>query len=746
MAVLKDALMSGNVSHGWIKTPYGVKLAEDPESVFKTLAEVEEFVIANDKNKSKKAEEWLKLINEQNASSPSAMDRDGLADTDYFYTRPNYTDTRVGGNDAINPYWQFCRDDDIVPELLSIKTVGQKEGPGMSEGGMGRVYSETYDNHQQILWLSMGVPEFTNLTAFYMDAGDKNAANAMNRGSFRGLVGGIIRIAFRATVWAITFPVTAPFYLNRWLSRSQTDRITKYYYFKPAMVVYYEMVNTMITYLAVSMGLYPQYIKKRKDSTKNLKEAYDLNDPKPAPEVPPATTTSGADGMPSVTAATVESNIEGAPPPTTPDMSDTFEHIGEPAVDELYHSDPSNTSIPDILRNGPDIFVIMNRRARIFDKARTEVTTRMLSERLLTDNQSVPDEKDYFMTPNKEFKRKSDTAKDSEWVEAEDPINANTEHTWVKWWSSLKANCLGAGDFVGFRIERSVSCSEGVSNQTGPTGLAQKLNAIAQENKDKFESGGNTTMGRFLTTVAMDGDVNGALQNVLKQVTANIASAVGLGDIGAIMTAGSGFLDIPDVWKDSSFQRSYSFTVQLRARYGDPVSIFQSVYIPLAMLLTASLPRSIGNNMYTSPFLVKAYCKGMFAVPCGIMDIRIQRGKDEFGWSNDMLPTAVDISVDIKDLTPTFFLSMQDIGFFDTFSRNDNMLEYLDTLSAIGITERMYYWPKVMRKLATAIATTKRTIFSSTYHSMRTGRSNLARAIASVSPFAYHEQSDMRPN
>lgn len=712
MVVLKDALSSSPSNHNdsWIKTPYGVRLVEDPKKVFNTLFQIEEYTVAEDRGDSKSVEEWLKILNE-NSMGTSETNRDHLADGDLFYTKPNYTDTRVGGNDAINPYWQFNRDDDIVPPHLAINTVGQSEGPGISEGGMGRIYSETYDSHQQILWMSMGVPEFTNLISFYMDAGNKNASVTMQKGSFRGLVGSIIRMTLKATVWAITFPVTAPFYLNRWLSRSQTDRITKYYYFKPAMVLYYEMVNTMITYLAVSMGLYPQYIMKRKDSSKELGSVYDLNDAAP---------------------------------------SDDFTTISDPATDAVYKGDPANTNIPDVLLNGPDIFVIINRRARLFDAARVNMTTRMLSERLLVDDQSGPDSAGYFMTPNKEYKKEpppegtdNTTSKEAVWTEANDPEDATKEKTWIKWWSSLKSNCLGAGDFVGFKIERSVSCSEGVSNQTGPTGLAQKLNAISQQNKDKFESSGNTTMGKLLNTVAFEGDVNGGLRDLLTQAVAGVASAVGLGDIGAIMTAGSGFLDIPDVWKDSSFQKPNSFTVQLRARYGDPVSIFQSIYIPLAMLITTCMPRSIGTNMYTSPFLIKAYCKGMFSVPCGVADIRIQRGKDEFGWSNSMLPTAVDVSVDIKDLTPTFFLSMQDIGFFDTFSRNDNMLEYLDTLSAIGITERMYYWPKVMRKLATAIATTKRTIFSSNYHNVRIGRSNLARALAAVTPFAYHEKTDI---
>jgi hypothetical protein len=288
-----------------------------------------------------------------------------------------------------------------------------------------------------------------------------------------------------------------------------------------------------------------------------------------------------------------------------------------------------------------------------------------------------------------------------------------------------------------------VNCSESISNQSGPTGVAQKMNSYAQQQREQYENYGNSWVAKTLGNLAKSpGD---ALKQIGTELAASLGAGFGLGDIGAVLTQGNGFLDLPDVWKGSSFSKSYSFNIQLRARYGDPVSIFQSIYIPLIMLLAAAMPRSVGNSMYTSPFLVKAYCKGMISVPCGLIEsMSITRGKDEFGWSHDHLPTAIDVNIQIKDLTPTFFLSMQDIGLFDTFTRNDNMMEYLDTLSALGITERLYFWPKAMRKLTAALLIKRNTIFNSNYWGMRLGRNNVVRLIAACTPFANHEKSDMQ--
>ena len=124
----------------------------------------------------------------------------------------------------------------------------------------------------------------------------------------------------------------------------------------------------------------------------------------------------------------------------------------------------------------------------------------------------------------------------------------------------------------------------------------------------------------------------------------------------------------------------------------------------------------------------------------------ISRGKDEFGWSNVNLPTAIDVSFTIKDLSPAVFLSMQDIGFFDTFTRNSNLMEYLDTLSALGISERLYTLAKSMRKLSAAVLIKKNTIFSPTYWGARIGRSPAARSLTAVLPYANHEQEDIPIN
>ena len=181
--------------------------------------------------------------------------------------------------------------------------------------------------------------------------------------------------------------------------------------------------------------------------------------------------------------------------------------------------------------------------------------------------------------------------------------------------------------------------------------------------------------------------------------------------------------------------RSYNFSFKLRSRYGDPVSVFQSIYIPLFMLIALAAPRAIGDSSYTSPFLIRAYCKGMFNIPLGIItNLSITRGSSEFGWSSQFYPLEVTVSVTIEDLSPQLFVSMSD-GIIDTFTRNTSMQAYLDTLSSLGLRDMCYTWPKMVRKMNTALAVAKSTVFNSTYQGTALGKSRIGKLIAAFVPY-----------
>ena len=695
-AILRDTspMDSSYKTASVVSNPYGLRLTENKAEEFKTFYDALQYIFGTTDNVpgSRDLNEWFSIMKETNLAFGGMKNMNSRRDTVDGYggglpsiQAPNYTDARIGGNDAINPYWQFNRDDDIVPERLKLSANDAKDD---EDYGMGRVYAEKYDSHQQILWMQMGVPEYNSAAIFIKEAGDETAARVMRNGCLRGMVGKFISSAFSAAVWCITLPISLPLTVYHWMQRVATERITGYYYFRAAMPLYYEMVNSMLSYLAVGMGLYPFVMSERMDANKK----------------------GGNEGWSSGVAGESLTGRGLFSPSRDIDMSNGGT-IGP------------ESGIPEILKNGPDIFLIMNRRARLFNAASSKVTARQLLGATTPGVQKGSTA--YFNAPPKAWKA-DEQGKVSE-------VTGDNERDPV-FWESLKGNMFGMNDFVGFKIEKGFSPSESVSNSTGELALAGKLNSFASEKRDELENASDSKVLSLLNKIP-----NGP-KEVLKTIGTNVAaktiSAVGGGDIAAVLNAGQGFITLPEVWKSSSFSKSFSFTIQLRARYGDPTSVYQCIYIPLCMLLAAGLPRAVGASMYTTPFLIRAYCKGFFSIPLGIIEsMSISRGTGENSWTEDMLPLAVDVSFQIKDLSPVFFLGLQDIGFVDTFRQNTNMIDYLDTLSGLGLAESTVRLQKALRKASAALLIKKNTTFNPQFYATKIGHTGVLKSLAAVLPW-----------
>lgn len=629
----------------WTKSPFVYKLGSD----FTTMQELIVWLLEPDKEFTTDHTSIAKFADMETELLPK------------HYMRPNQSDTSVGGNDAINCYWQFCENDDIIHPFTSLN--------GRIDAGMGRVHSETYDKHQQLLHMTMGVPNFGHLRTFYNDMIEHDISafvngsydrtiGAMIGGVLGRLIGGAISVAWdvavevgKFMVFKALFPI--PFLPKLYLAYKagslvgdallMNERVTRYYDFRSTMPMYYRYVNSILLHLAVNMGLMP-------DGDPDSKEGGETNG----------------------------------------QFNSTYRKLFDP--------DSANPeSLPEILRFGPNIFRILAKR----------------DSRLDPSSVSNVDSDDYLMNPEKE-----------------DDVDG--------WFSGfmprLKSSMFGADKFISFRVEKSTDSSESVSNNSGESALAQELNStIAQTRQRNFRFSSGNLFG--------EGVLGGLLDNVTGLITEFMTKALDTVTFSGLADAqvrGSGYADIPEVWQGSSFAKSYSFTTTLRAPYGDPVSIMQAIYIPLACLLAAALPRSVGKNAYTSPFLIRAYCKGMFAIPLGLIDsMTIKRGASEFGWSTSMLPTVVEVSFTIKDLAPIMHIAMMGgkEALFSIFSQNSSFQEYMLTLSGMGLNERLLWFTQIQRKFEVAFSMVRRSVGSPLWWGTNLGNSGVARLVGALTPW-----------
>jgi len=500
-------------------------------------------------------------------------------------------DTRLGGNEAINCYWQFNENDDIMTEYSAID-----EANGV---GMGRVFSETFDDKQQIMYLTMGVPEFTDLTSFYTNAIDSRTAKLVNNGDFSAL-DKIFHFIGATAGFIIALPVMPIVYIRKIFSGITRSQAAKYYDFRATMPLYYKTVNTMIAHIAVNLGI------------------LELHNDGQGPEV-------NQDGLPDL--------------------------VKDTGLDIL-----KILMLKDKRDDGPDV--------------------------KLKKNTSLDDELEHVLADDKETEHKIDDDDRDGWFGSVLSGFSN----------GFNYGTLDSLNFIGLRIEKSTDVSESASNSTGEMNIASTINSKATSSiQRKFSTGGNSKTG-MLASLA------GGLGDIIENALGSLGSSVGVGT--AEILKGNGLIDFPEIWTGSSFNRSsYNFTMQLRAPAADKLSIFYYIYIPLAMILCAALPRAVGKNSYTSPFIVRAYTKGMFAVPMGIIDnITIKRGAAEFGWNVDNLPTSVDVSFTIKDLSPALYIPVAEgMNLSEIIGPNSTYQEYLLTLSASTIRDRILFTSRFHR-------------------------------------------------
>ena len=368
-----------------------------------------------------------------------------------------------------------------------------------------------------------------------------------------------------------------------------------------------------------------------------------------------------------------------------------------------YTADPG--SLPAALREtGVSIWDILARKARMLGVDPNKNTSEFEND---VAEQIKKSAKDY------------DGATDNPWN------NNGTDWTRV-----LYSSALGATQFLAFRIEKNVDASETFSNSTGPSAFAEQINSMARDNMSKAYDLGFTG-SETNTGIGWADTLSKGFAGVI-QGAAEIFQVNGL----ASATIGGAFIDIPEQYKSSDFNKSHSLSFQLRAPYGDIVSIYQSIMVPLACILAGVLPRAAGPNSYTQPFLCRWYCKGLFSIPLGIIDsVTLKRGASEFGWTYQNLPTCIDVSLSIKDLSPMMYMAMKDESIQDLLGANNSFNEYMLTLAGTGLFERVSRWEQIRRKVQLSCHKIRNQVANPLYWTNKIADSAPAQFVAALSPW-----------
>lgn len=263
---------------------------------------------------------------------------------------------------------------------------------------------------------------------------------------------------------------------------------------------------------------------------------------------------------------------------------------------------------------------------------------------------------------------------------------------------------ISTEQYTCFYTDASSTKNEDFSNSTTESQIASKVNGYSDLAKEARFILGATT-GNKVSFLEEDniGDMMTKIDDIADQYLKGSRIFSDIGKDFAVIAAG-GKLIFPEIWSDSEFSQSFDVNIKLRCPCPNLVSWFLDIMVPLNMLVAYVLPRSpYGKdtrgkefdsvvNGYMSPFLVRAFYRGLFNCDMGIVtSLSVSKGS-QGSWTLGGLPTEVDVSMTIKDLYNVMVMSSATQP--KTYVTNTCFLNYLANACGISVNK-----PDIMRSV-----------------------------------------------
>lgn len=629
-----------------------------------------------DEKISKIDREWLRAVFMLSGADLNPMD----AANRYFSSAElKFTDTTMGGNLGVNSRPQFTRYCDIRSKGRRSdrkKVTIQEKG----SFGMGEYYSEAIDDNSLNLYLEFGVPKFNSLFNFFSRSIDPQASIIARTGS-SSLMYDVGKIAGKAAVF-LMLPVIS---VTIWGIKALVDIVVgdspfNYYYLNPTMHTYWATVNSIVMQMTTELGiLIPSFMPEKTTNGIGMPMKIDQEDLKEMHKIMPDVIGSDnyIDAFAIATRAQAMANnqldLERKMYESFIDSEEGAKSyisttVGTVVKDERGRS--FNQWMSDLMRDSDGLF-------QAKDPNSPEATT--------TTSPTTIDEQTILS--------KVDEATNN-YKETEDEKSEGWFKKFGKYFNSAR---LGGGGHAIFKVDYVGSVNESFSNSVTDVPAASFINSIGKTAKEvKFSLVGGNIIGG--TDNVVEG-VKNVATGVLDGATFGLSSSLSV-------LFGDAYIDVPKMWDDSSVSLPrLSYNMQLISPYGNVMSQLQNIYIPLAMILAGALPLATGKNSYTSPFICKAFLKGMHNVQLGmITDLSITRGTSNLAFNKQKRVLAIDVSFSITDfsqlMTAPIDNSMFGMGINSGLDDNNVFGRYIATLASRDLLTDMYTLPKAKIRLS----------------------------------------------
>lgn len=225
-----------------------------------------------------------------------------------------------------------------------------------------------------------------------------------------------------------------------------------------------------------------------------------------------------------------------------------------------------------------------------------------------------------------------------------------------------------------------------VSNSTS----SSKLEGILDSASDMMKEIAFVTNS---SGVASTDDLNEYSEAALGQLSSymgNTNTTLG-GFLERVIQVGSNTLKGENIVFPEIFQRSdsggdYTMTINLKSPYGDRLSYYLNILVPLLHLVALAFPKQATANTYASPFLVKIYVPGMFHSNMGIVtSMTVNKNTTDGSVNVDGMPLDISVNLTIRDLYSK--MSITSASEPSMFLSNGSLIDFLAVNCGLNVLE-----------------------------------------------------------
>lgn len=280
--------------------------------------------------------------------------------------------------------------------------------------------------------------------------------------------------------------------------------------------------------------------------------------------------------------------------------------------------------------------------------------------------------------------------------------NAAAKAGWFSKYSEyLLAELSDGAAFAIFNVEATGSVGESFSSGFGSNPIESTFNSFSAKARN---------LGSLLNGLK-DIPLVGSAVELAADSMAVVLSKSTNGLVNPLLALAYGVnVSMPKVWESSSASMPKSnYKIKLVSPYGNAYSQLFNIYMPLAMLLAGSLPRSTGASSYNSPFFCELYDKGRSNIQVGmISNLSITRGTSNLAFTKAGHPNAIDVDISVDNLDEIVSVDVTASGVISKYvqelknavNADTPFVGYMNTIAAVDVYTLAFQMPRLRLKMA----------------------------------------------